>query len=310
MIEVEHVRKSFNRTRALDDVSLQVGKGELVGLVGPNGAGKTTLIRILSTLLRPDGGAVRIDGTDVVSHPAAIRGVVGYLADQSGLYQDMRVREFLEFFADAFHLRGTGRTDAIECALVRAGLESRAGDFVEELSAGTKQRLMLAKTLLHNPRVLLLDEPANGLDPIARTQLRSLLTELNAQGLTILISSHILADLEEICTHAVLISRGSIVADEEGNTVIPLRRPERQAWLYEVELLGSAEKAAAALAAMPGVQVLETAATRLRLSIDGPDEHVAETLRAMVVGGNSVIRFERRGSGLEQRYRLAFGGKS
>jgi ABC-2 type transport system ATP-binding protein len=310
MIEVEHVRKSFKGARALDDVSLQVSKGELVGLVGPNGAGKTTLIRILSTLLFPDGGAVRIDGTDVARHPAAVRGMVGYLADQSGLYQDMRVSEFLEFFADAFHLRGTGRKDAIERALVRAGLVGRANDFVEGLSFGTKQRLMLAKTLLHSPSVLLLDEPANGLDPIARNQLRDHLTELNAQGVTILISSHILADLEDICTHAVLISSGRNVVDEEGNTVIPLRHPEHHAWLFDVGILGDPGKAVASLAAVPGVQVLETAATRLRLSIDGPDERVAETLRALVAGGSAVIRFERRGSGLEQRYRLAFGGNS
>ena len=110
MIEVEHIRKSFNGTQALDDFSLRVKKGELVGLVGPNGAGKTTLIRILSTLLLPDRGTVSIDGTDVVRNPASIRRVVGYLADQSGLYQDMRVRELLEFFADAFHLQGTDAT--------------------------------------------------------------------------------------------------------------------------------------------------------------------------------------------------------
>jgi len=310
MIEVEHVRKTFNGTQALDDFSLRVKKGELVGLVGPNGAGKTTLIRILSTLLLPDRGTVSIDGTDVVRNPASIRRVVGYLADQSGLYQDMRVRELLEFFADAFHLQGTGRNDALENALVRAGLESRAEDFVEGLSFGMKQRLMLAKTLLHSPSVLLLDEPANGLDPIARVHLRDFLKELNSQGLTILISSHILADLEDICTHAVLISGGKNVVDEEGNAGIALRQAGRKPRLFEVELLGGAEKAAAALATMPGVQVLEAAATRLRLSIDGPDERIADTLRILVSAGITVTSFARRGSGLEQRYRAVFGGNS
>jgi ABC-2 type transport system ATP-binding protein len=310
MIEVEHVRKSFNGTQALDDVSLRVKKGELVGLVGPNGAGKTTLIRILSTLLLPDRGTVSIDGTDVVRNPASIRRVVGYLADQSGLYQDMRVRELLEFFADAFHLQGAGRNDAIESALVRAGLESRAEDLVEGLSFGAKQRLMLAKTLLHSPSVLLLDEPANGLDPIARVHLRDLLKELNSQGLTILISSHILADLEDICTHAVLISSGRNVVDEEGNVEIALRQLGQKPRLYEVELLGGAENAAAALATMPGVRVLEAAATRLRLSIEGPDERIADTLRTLVTAGITVTSFAPRGSGLEQRYRAVFGGNS
>jgi ABC-2 type transport system ATP-binding protein len=236
--------------------------------------------------------------------------VVGYLADQSGLYQDMRVHELLEFFADAFHLQGTGRNDAIESALIHAGLESRAEDFVEGLSFGAKQRLMLAKTLLHSPSVLLLDEPANGLDPIARVHLRDLLKQLNSQGLTILISSHILADLEDICTHAVLISGGRNVADEEGNMGIALRQLGQKGQLFEVELLDGAEHAAAALATVPGVQVLEAAATRLRLSINGPDERIADTLRTLVTAGVTVTSFARRGSGLEQRYRAVFGGNS
>jgi ABC-2 type transport system ATP-binding protein len=309
MIEVKHVRKFFNGSRALDDFSLQIRRGELVGLVGPNGAGKTTLIKILSTLLVPDAGTVRIDGIDVVRNPADIRRLIGYLADQSGLYQDMRVREFLEFFADAFHLQASGRRQAIDDALARANLESRAEDFVEGLSFGARQRLMVAKTLLHRPSVLLLDEPANGLDPIARLRLRDLLRELHSQGLTILISSHILADLEDICTHAVLISDGRNLASEGGEVGIALRPSGQEVRIYEVELLGSAEKAVAALATMPGVKVLEAAAPRLRLSIEGPDERIADALNTLVTGGARVVRFAQRGFDLEQRYRAVYGGQ-
>jgi len=166
MIAIEHLAKSYNGTRGLDGFSLQVEEGELFGLVGPNGAGKTTLIKILATLLRPDRGAARVAGLDVTKHPQEVKRAVGYMPDQPGLYQDMRVREFLEFFADAFRLPRERRRKAVAQGLERSGLTTRAHAFVEELSLGMKQRLLLARTLLHDPRVLLLDEPATGLDPL------------------------------------------------------------------------------------------------------------------------------------------------
>lgn len=167
MIEIESLHKVYGRRPALQNFSLRVDHGELFGLVGPNGAGKTTLIKILATLQAPDSGRALINGRDVVSAGAFVRTVTGYLPDVPGLYQDMRVEEFLEFFADAFHLHEPRRRQAIDRALARAGLAARRNDFVELLSFGMKQRLVLAKTLLHDPRVLLLDEPATGLDPLA-----------------------------------------------------------------------------------------------------------------------------------------------
>ncbi len=308
MIQVEQIRKSFNGVHALDGFSLRVGKGELVGLVGPNGAGKTTLIKILSTLLLPNSGAARIDGKSVVSEPFAVRSMVGYLADQSGLYQEMRVREFLEFFADAFHLSGTNREEAISSALSRARLEERSNDYVESLSFGTKQRLMLAKTLLHRPSVLLLDEPATGLDPLARTELREFLKELNSQGMTILISSHILADLEDICTHVALISKGQNVSGDSDNGVLPMRSSEQNTQMFELELLRDNKGAAASIAHLANVKIVEAGATRFLLAISGNDKDAAEVLRALVTLGLPVIRFDRQTMDLEQRYRLAFGG--
>src|SRR5262249_2260916 len=151
MIEITQLRKIYDKkqNRGLDGFSLRVDSSECVGLVGPNGAGKTTLIKSISTLLRPDSGTVRVGGFDVASDPASVRTLVGYLPDVPGLYQDLRISEFLEFFADAFRLREPGRTAAIERALERSGLVARRNDFVEHLSLGWKQRLMLAKTLLH-----------------------------------------------------------------------------------------------------------------------------------------------------------------
>jgi ABC-2 type transport system ATP-binding protein len=214
MIEVDQIQKRYNGSRGLAGFTTRVEKGELFGLVGPNGAGKTTLIKILSTLIRPDSGAARIAGIDVTANPRGVKRVVGYMPDQPGLYQDMRVLEFLEFFADAFGILSRQRRAAVDKGLEDSGLAARRDSFVEELSFGMKQRLFLAKTLLHSPQVLLLDEPATGLDPMARVDLRNQLKRLNQQGITILISSHILVDLEEICTRVAFIADGKNQAAE------------------------------------------------------------------------------------------------
>jgi ABC-2 type transport system ATP-binding protein len=310
MIEVEHIRKKYNGARALDGFTLRVDKGELFGLVGPNGAGKTTLIKILSTLIHADSGVARIAGMDVAANSRGVKRVVGYMPDQPGLYQDMRVREFLEFFAEAFRISGeTGRT-AVENALASSGLAERAESFVEELSFGMKQRLFLAKTLLHSPLVLLLDEPATGLDPLARVDLRDQLKRLNQQGITILLSSHILADLQEICSRVALIADGKNQEDAAGSSVIELRSEDPALpRLYEVGVLQDANRAAQLAGAVPGVKVMDVQPARVVVEISGDAAHAAECLRQLVLGGVQVARFDRPPAFLEQRYREAFGEK-
>jgi ABC-2 type transport system ATP-binding protein len=309
MIAVEQIRKSYHGARGLDGFSLKVAEGELFGLVGPNGAGKTTLIKILSTLLRPDAGKAQIAGWDVTAHPREIKRTVGYMPDQPGLYQDMRVREFLEFFANAFHLPRERRRIAVDLGLERSGLAARGEDFVEELSFGMKQRLFLARTLLHDPKVLLLDEPATGLDPLARIDLRHQLRELNARGITILISSHILADLEDICTRVALIGEGKNAADAEGNNFIDLRKAALPSLIYEVEVLGDTAQAAQRAGEMPGVKVMEQHPTQIVLEIQGEAAQAAQLLKHLVTGGVDVVKFARRIATLEDRYQRAFGGK-
>ena len=308
MIEIEELRKSYDGHRALDRFSLRVEAGELFGLVGPNGAGKTTLIKILSTLLRADGGQARIAGHDVAETPGAVRALVGYLPDVAGLYQDMRVVEFLEFFADAFRLPRERKQAAIERALERAGLAERRTSFVEELSLGMKQRLLLGKTLLHEPRVLLLDEPATGLDPIARLDLREHLKALNREGATILISSHILSDLEDICSRVALIAQGRNAADAEGQSVLTLRSAEAPRLQCAIEVAGDAEPAARAAADF-GARVLQAGGNRLQVEISGGPEQGAALLKHLVWTGVAVVRFDPEGPGLEERYRQAFGRK-
>lgn len=308
MIQAENLRKNYNGRRALDGLNLRVARGEVCGLVGPNGAGKTTLIKILATLIRADAGAARINGIAVAEQPYAVRKLTGFMPDIPGLYQDMRVQEFLEFFADAFHLRGGARAPAVTSALQRAGMAERAGDYVEELSLGMKQRLVLAKTLLHNPQVLLLDEPATGLDPLARVELRELLKALNRDGITILVSSHILADLQDICTRVCFIAQGKNAAED---MVLGASGPEAEgaptALFCELEFLGEAAAASAAASQFNGARVTQEETARLRVEIPGPPEIAADFLAHMVRAGIRVVRFDRSAEILEERYRKTFG---
>lgn len=306
MIEVTEIRKSFNGKRALDGFSLRVEAGESFGLVGPNGAGKTTLIKILATLLTPTSGHARISGVDVAAAPRAARAVTGYLPDVPGVYQDMQVEEFLEFFADAFHLRGERKEQAIERALRRGRLTERRHDYVEQLSLGLKQRLVLAKTLLHDPKVLLLDEPATGLDPLARIELRELLKQLNQEGVTMLISSHILSDLEEICTRIALIEDGRNASDAEGRTVLTLGGTQER-HLCELEVEGPVETATRAVASFAGALLIASEGSRLRCEVSGGTEQTTAFLQHLIAAGVRPVWFDTRGPGLEERYRRAFG---
>jgi ABC-2 type transport system ATP-binding protein len=221
------------------------------------------------------------------------------------VYQDLRVGEFLEFFADAFRLKEPNRSAAIEQALVRAGLADRQDDFVEHLSLGWKQRLLLAKTLLHGPKVLLLDEPATGLDPLARIALREQLKQLHAEGVTILISSHILSDLEDICTRVVFIADGQNVAETppapgvSGATTLTVR--------CEIEFEGPAEAVGMVVKDSFGTRILEKREGLLVIDLPGGKREATVFLRNLLAAGILVAHFDARGPGLEERYRRTFG---
>src|ERR1700690_1708220 len=308
MIEVELLGKKYHKHTALENFSIRVEDGELFGLVGPNGAGKTTLIKILATLQPPDGGTARIGGHDVVKDPRAVRALAGYLPDIPGLYQDMRVEEFLEFFADAFHLKEPRRRQAIARALERSGLADRKNDFVEQLSFGMKQRLVLSKTLLHDPKVLILDEPATGLDPLARIQLRGLLKDLNRDGLTILLSSHILADLEDICTRVALIAGGHNASGPDGQSVLTLTgaAAAHSNLICEIEVGGDAQAAARIAGEIPGAHLLSAEGQKFRVEFLADAILPTGFLQRMIGAGVNIVYFDSRGPGLEERYRQAF----
>jgi ABC-2 type transport system ATP-binding protein len=211
-IRTSGLTKRYGTLFAVDSLDLEVPRGTIFGLIGPNGAGKSTTFSILASLLAPTAGEVEVGGVDPVADPLGVRRQVGYMPDVMGVYDGLRVSEYLEFFAAAYRLPASGWPALIDGLLELVDLNGKRDAFVDSLSRGMKQRLSLARALVHDPAILILDEPASGLDPRARIDLRGLLAELAAMGKTVLISSHILAELEEMCSHVAILETGRLLA--------------------------------------------------------------------------------------------------
>ncbi len=212
LLEVKGLRRDFGALRAVDNVSFELEAGTILGFIGPNGAGKSTTMRILATLDSPTEGEVMLGGYSLVDTPDKVRPLIGYMPDRYGTYDDVSVLEFLDFFARAYGLRGQARTRRVESVMEFTGLGPLAHKLTSALSKGMKQRVALGRTLLHDPKLLILDEPADGLDPRARIELRELLRALADQGKAVLISSHILTELAEICDTCAIIEQGRLLA--------------------------------------------------------------------------------------------------
>lgn len=210
-IRITGLTKRYGEAFAVRDLDLEIGRGAVYGLIGPNGAGKTTTFSILATLLLPTAGRVRVLGLDPVADPTAVRKVMGYMPDVLGLYDDLRVEEYLEFFAASYKIPAIRRGTVVDGLLELVDLQARRDSVVNSLSRGMKQRLSLARALVHDPEVLILDEPASGLDPRARVELRDLLVELKDLGKTIIVSSHILSELAEMCTEVGIMDSGRLL---------------------------------------------------------------------------------------------------
>ena len=211
MIELMHLRKEYDSLLAVDDLTLTVPQGEIFGLIGPNGAGKTTTIRMAAGLLAPTTGHAAVAGVDVAKEPERAQQYIGYLADFFALYEDLRVWEYLDYFAHAYKMPESEIPSRINEVIAQVNLEIKRDEMIRGLSRGMKQRLGIARAIIHRPKVMLLDEPASGLDPKARLELRNLLRSLRDQGATILISSHILTELEGFCTSIGIMERGRLV---------------------------------------------------------------------------------------------------
>jgi ABC-2 type transport system ATP-binding protein len=295
-IRVRHLWHRFGNIDVLRDVSFEVGQGEIFGFIGPNGAGKTTTIRVMATLLEPLSGRVEIDGINVAVDPARVRRIIGYMPDHAGVYERITVREFLEFFAAAYAVPDPS---VVETVIELTELSKLQDRLVAELSKGMKQRLQIARILLHDPKVLVLDEPASDLDPRARIEVRDLLLELKELGKTIFLSSHILTELSDICTSVGILERGSLVVAgpiaEIAERLAAQRAPlgadgKRIAPAPQVPFQPADPNALPRLEAETAGGVVVPASTRrrLRLRVIG-DSHVVLPLLA---GGGGVLGVE------------------
>jgi ABC-2 type transport system ATP-binding protein len=254
IIETINLTKRYGDLVALNNLQLNIEEGECFGYIGPNGAGKTTTIKILSTLLQPTWGEARVCGLVVGYQSRKIRPLIGYVPDFFGAYSDMVVKEYLEFFASAYGITGQQRTRVVGDVLDLTDLSYKQEALVDSLSRGMKQRLSIARVLLHDPKVLLLDEPASGLDPRARIEIRELLKELHRMGKTILISSHILHELAELCSTVGIIEQGEMIFH---GPVREITKRARMGTRVHVQVAGPMEKAAKMLAGLDGVKKVQ-----------------------------------------------------
>ncbi len=295
-INVINLVKDFGATRAVDDISFTFSSGQIFGFVGPNGAGKTTTMRILATLDEPTSGDAAIDDVSIVESPETARRLIGYMPDSLPTHRDISVHDYLDFFARAYGLAGKRRrqvVDSIEGFTNLTGIREKT---LHSLSKGMKQRVSLARALLHDPPVLVMDEPAAGLDPRARVELRELLRALSEQEKAILISSHILSELSEICDGAVILEQGKIVtagtlqeiasSDVEQRTVL-VRALERQDDLCKAMLL------------MPNVAAVNDLGNEIEVKIAGSEETCSEFLETLVTEGFRIVEFKQQGGDLE-----------
>lgn len=220
VVETVKLRKEFKKSVAVDDLDLQIKRGDIFGLIGANGAGKTTVIRMLATLLRPTSGSAYIFGYDINRKPEKVRGIIGYIPDFFGVYDDLKVWEYLNFFATAYKIPKHRRSETVSDVLELMDLNADKDSYIRYLSRGMKQRLCIARALIHDPAVLLLDEPASGLDPKARFELREILKELQSMGKTILISSSILPELADLCNRMGIMRDGKLLFSGDAGSIL------------------------------------------------------------------------------------------
>ncbi len=299
-IETRNLTKRYNGLTAVDNLNLSIPSGSLYGFIGPNGAGKSTTIRMLAGLLEPTAGEILIEGEEIGKNPTRARWLVGYMPDFFGVYDDMKVWEYLDFFARCYDLPPARRRAIVDELLHLVDLFDKREAFVESLSRGMRQRLCLAHALVHDPKILLLDEPASGLDPRARIEMRELLRELGRMGKTVLISSHILTELAEMTDAVAIIEKGKLVAS---GPVAEIARAARADKLLQVRLLAmdeaSVARATAVLTAFPGVGEVFALPDALEVPFTGDDGAASDLLRRLVEQGIPVLSFAEATSDLE-----------
>ncbi|MEQ1932461.1 MAG: ABC transporter ATP-binding protein [Fimbriimonadaceae bacterium] len=305
MLEVNNLFKVYGTLTAVNGVSFKLHPGDVFGFIGSNGAGKTTTIRMLATLLEPTSGSASINGCDVLQDPMGVRRQIGYMPDFFGLYDDVKVWEYLDFFASIYEIPTRERKTVIDNVLELTDLTVKKESFVQSLSRGMQQRLCLARCLVHDPALLLLDEPASGLDPRARAELKELITELGRMGKIVIVSSHILPELADFCNTVGIIERGNMLAFGPVADIVKHIQPTR---ILAVNLISDHFEATNFLRDQAHVLSVNSAESAMLVEFEGNHDQQADLLAALVRQGHRVLTFEEQQANLEDVFmRLTTG---
>jgi ABC-2 type transport system ATP-binding protein len=297
MLVIQDLVKRYGKFVAVDHLNLEVEPGHIFGFVGPNGAGKTTTIKIIATLLEPTSGTVKVDGIDVVREPVKVRERLGYMPDFFGVYDNLKVMEYLDFYGSSYGIPYRERQKTALELLELVDLLHKKDSYVDSLSRGMKQRLCLARSLIHNPKLLVLDEPASGMDPRARIELKGILRELKAMGKTIIISSHILTELAQVCDMIGIIEKGKMVID--GNVDDIMKRITGKT-VMKIKVLNQREKAVNILKEQPLVDEIIQEGEILEVTYGGEEHELWKLLKVLVNQEIPVISFAKAEGNLEK----------
>ena len=297
MLKIKNLEKSYGKFKALDDLNLEIEKGEIFGFIGPNGAGKSTTMKIVTGLLSPDRGEVYVNGIDAIKANKKIKDEIGYMPDFFGVYDNLKTWEYLEFFASIYGITGDTLKKLSKELLELVNLTDKYDSYVDGLSRGMKQRLCLARCLIHNPKLLILDEPASGMDPKARFEMKNILKNLKCMGKTILVSSHILSELGEICTDIGIIEKGHMVCQGKVDEIM-----NRVSGNYPIiiNVLKEPEKVVKILKENPKVERVYYEENKVIAYFNGSDEESVELLKNLVVNNVPVISFNKQQQSLEE----------
>jgi len=296
MLSIRNLNKKYGRFQAVSDLSLEVQEGEIFGFVGPNGAGKTTTMKIMCGLLRATSGEITLDGVDVIRHSKKIKEKIGYMPDFFGVYDDLKVSEYLEFYASIYNIKGQERKRLTDDLLELVDLEHKREAYVDSLSRGMKQRLCLARSLVHNPRLLVLDEPASGMDPRARVEMKEILKNLKGMGKTIIISSHILPELAELCTSIGIIDKGRMVISGSVEAIMQQVYSKK---VIKVKVRSRLDDAVMILKEYPFIDKLVYGEDTIQAGFEGGDEDMSRVLSTLVSRGVPVVSFAQLDGNLE-----------
>ncbi|WP_304509261.1 ABC transporter ATP-binding protein [Anaerotignum sp.] len=307
MLEIKELVKNYGKFTAVDHLTLSVGKGAVCGFVGPNGAGKTTTMRIMAGLLKATDGSVVIDGVEVTKNPRALREKIGYMPDFFGVYDNLKVTEYMDFYAGAYGIAYKERGPIIDNLLEIVDLSHKKESYVDSLSRGMKQRLCLARSLVHDPELLILDEPASGLDPRARVEIKEVLKQLQGMGKTIVISSHILPELAEMCTEICIINGGKLAAQ---GSVQEIMQKLSQKRIIHVQPLGEKEKMIQILKEQPFIRSIIENSQDVDFDFAGTNEQLAGVLKQLVLADIPLISFKEKEGNLEEVFMQITGGES